>query len=103
MQPNAQAMAGSTWRRSPPAIARKPPPSTRDCTSAIELETIAYAQQPERTETDGRRQHDALEERLPERLHVEHEEQVANRAKHQRAEDCADRAARTAEQRHAAK
>src|SRR6185295_11438263 len=102
MQPNAHAMAGSTWRRSPSASARMPPPLTRDCTSAIQLEAIADAQQPQGAETDGRRQHDTLEERLPQRLDVEHEEQVADRAKHQRAEDRADRAAGAAEQRYAA-
>jgi hypothetical protein len=58
-------------------------------------------QQPERAEAHGG-EHDALEQRLPQRLHVEHEQQVADRAEHQRAEDRADRAARAAEQRDAA-
>src|SRR3954447_593948 len=102
MQPNAHAMAGSTWRRSASAIVRNPPPLTRDCASAIELETIAHAQQPECAEADGGRQHHPLEQRLPKRLDVEHEEQIADRAKHQRAKDGADRAAGTTEQRHAA-
>src|SRR4051812_86797 len=102
MQPNAHAMAGSTWRRSPSAIVRNPPPLTRDCASAIQLETIAHAQQPECAEADGGRQHHPLEQRLPQWLDVEHEEQIADRAKHERPENCADRAAGTAEQRYAA-
>ena len=56
----------------------------------------------EGAEADGEQQHDALEQRLPQRVEVEDEEQVADGAEGERAEDRADGAAPAAEQRHAA-
>src|SRR5439155_18911779 len=104
MQPNAQAIAGSMRRRmllrTPPN--ERPRAAARDDASAIQVEAVANSQQPDRAKTNGRGQNDSLEQRLPQRFDVEHEEQIADRAEHQRAEDRANRAARTAEQRHAA-
>src|SRR5437660_10504653 len=101
MQPNAHAIAGSMRRRMPPTALPKARPGclTRDGASAIQVEAIADVQQPDGAETDGCGQYDPLEQRLPQWFDVEHEEQVADRAKHQRSEDRADGAARTAEKR----
>src|SRR5215472_4044465 len=101
MQPNAQATAGSMRRqtRADPPLEGTSAPVER--TSAIQLEAVADAQQPQRSQAHSRHQHGALEQRLPQWLDVEHEQEIADRAKHERAEDGADRAARPAEQRHA--
>src|SRR4029077_21201165 len=104
MQPNAAAMGGSIRRRNrltvvPNASMELP---ARTGASAIEVEPIADAQQPDRAQADGGDQHDPLEQRLPQRFDVEHEKQVADRANHQRSENGPDGAARAAEQRYAA-
>src|SRR3569623_448457 len=99
MQPKAHAMAGSTRRR---AVAGRA--GTAPCTSnsrrslSIQLEAIADAQQAQGAQAHRGCQHDPLEQWLPQRLDVEHEQQVADGPEHQRAEDGADRAARPAEE-----
>src|ERR1035438_2777879 len=94
MQPYAERMAGSMRRR----IVLNALSGVR--ASAIQVEPVAHAQQPDRAEAHGGQQNQALEQRLPQRIEVEDEQQIADGAKHQGAEDRADRAARTAEQRH---
>ena len=66
------------------------------------VQAVAHPEQPEGADADGEHQHDALEERLPERVEVEDEEQVADGAEGQRAEDRADGAAAAAGERDAA-
>src|SRR6185436_20597078 len=70
--------------------------------SAIQVEPVADSQESQRAQGYGCDQHYALEQRLPQRLDVENEEEVADRAEHERAEDGADGAARAAEERNAA-
>src|SRR6478609_7846759 len=54
---------------------RTPPPRRASArASSIELEPVAHAQQPKRAERYRSDQHDALEQRLPQRLDVEHEQ-----------------------------
>src|SRR5215469_16871477 len=67
-----------------------------------ELEAVAHAQHAGGAEAHGGEQHDALEERLPERRQVEDEEQVLDGAQHEGAEDRADRRAGAAIERSAA-
>src|SRR5450432_1856582 len=104
MQPNAHAMAGSMRRRTLPTMLPNTLPERLPGgrVSAIQVESVPDAQQPDRAEAYGCQQHHALEQRLPQRFDVEHEQQVADGAEHQRAKDRTDRAARTAEQRHSA-
>src|SRR5258706_5678977 len=96
MQPNAVAIAGSAW------------PITRfNCrvvtrSSREQVQSIADPEQTRRPETDRNQQHEALEQRLPERFEIEDEQQVADSAEHQRAKNRADCAARASEQRHSA-
>src|SRR5512141_447558 len=93
MQPKAHAMAGSNDRRTlpvmSPSIVRRGPADRpgEPRSSAIQVESIADAQQPNGAEAHRGEQHDALEQRLPQRFDVEHEQQVADRAEHQRPED----------------
>ena len=47
----------------------------------------------DRAEADREQQHDALKQRLPQRIEIEHEQEIADGAEGQRAEDRADRAA----------
>ena len=63
---------------------------------AVDRNEVVLAEQPEGAKADGEKKNHALEQRLPQRLDVEHEEQIADRAEHERAEDRADRAARAA-------
>src|SRR4051794_34516101 len=95
MHANAVATAGSTRRRAE---------WTRVVMSGLskQVEAVADLEQTDRAEADGGKQHHPLEERLPERVEVEDEEEVADGAEHQRAEDRADGAAGAAEQRDAA-
>src|SRR5207249_5135336 len=68
MQPNADATAGSKRRRTPTAAlpeARRSRSELR--ASTIELETVADAQEAQRSEADCRHQHRPLKERLPQR------------------------------------
>src|SRR5215831_9902283 len=101
-QPNAHVTAGSMRRREPAARLRDAVSRPDERASAIQFEAVADAQQLQRPEANRRHQHATLEQRLPQRLHVEHEQQIADRAEHQRAEDRADCASRTPEQRNSA-
>src|SRR5258706_6596342 len=96
MQPNAVAIAGSAC-----PIMRF---NCRVVTSGSreQVQSIADPEQSRRTEADRHQQHDPLEQRLPERLRVEDEQQIADSAEHQRTKDRTDGAARTSEKRHAA-
>src|SRR6478672_7362282 len=67
-----------------------------------EVEAVLHPEQPEGTERHRRHQNETLEQRLPQRVEVEDEEKIANGAKHQRPEDCADGRSRSAEKRDAA-
>ena len=103
MQPNAHAMAGSMRRRAPtPACQTRRRDAREPARQPYRSSRLRMRSSRTDAEADGGHQHHALEQRLPQRLDVEHEQQVADRAEHQRAEDRADRAARAAEQRHAA-
>ena len=66
------------------------------------LQPVPHAEEAEGAEADREHQHHALEERLPERVEVEDEEQVADGAEGERAENRADGAAGPAEERNAA-
>src|SRR5437764_591318 len=92
--------------RSPPPDRSSPKRRRRDLSwerrSFEEIQTVADLKQPDRPEADRRQQDDALEQGLPQRLEIEDEQEIADRAKHQGAENRADRAARSAKQRHAA-
>src|SRR5690349_15600006 len=70
--------------------------------SAEYVETVAHLEQAGRTDRHRQRPHHTLEQRLPQRIEIEHEQQVADGEEGQRAEDRAYRAAAPAEQRHAA-
>src|SRR5262245_37256671 len=84
MQPNADTMAGSARRRSAcHAETARMPVEAVPPTSAIEIEPVAHAQQAQRAQAHRGGQHHALEQRLPQRLEVEHEQQVADGAEHQ--------------------
>src|SRR5215813_10382357 len=93
MHPNAVNTAGST-RRNTGLLARR----LVIAASPEELEPVADAEQPERTEADRGQQDDAEEQRLPQRIKVKDEQQVADGTEDERAEDRADRAAAAAEQ-----
>src|SRR5690606_1237566 len=67
--------------------------------SSEPLQPVLDAEQRERAEADGDEQDHALEKRLPQRVKVEDEEQVADRAESESSEDRADGAAAPAEQR----
>src|ERR1044072_8319652 len=94
MQPNAVRTAGSNRRRTGLLALR--------LVMALpeQIEPVADAEQAERAEADRHQEHDAEEQRLPQSVEIEHEQQVADGAIDQRAEDRADRAAAPAEQRH---
>src|SRR5215470_15402386 len=102
MHANAHATAGSMRRQTRAAPPADATPAPEERASAIQFEPVADAQQPQRSQAHRRHQHDALEQRLPQRLDVEHEEKIADRTEHERSEDGADRTARAAEQGHAA-
>src|ERR1700736_3555088 len=95
MHPKAVATAGSTFRQSAPRV-------VIGAASFEEIETIADLKQPHRAKAYGRQQHDALEQGLPQRIEIEDEQEVADGSEHQGAEDRANRAARSPEQRDAA-
>src|SRR5690348_3340066 len=101
MHPNAEAIAGSMRNRVRASLSSsmRAVPLAGGRASAIKLEPVAHAQQPQRSQANRSGEHEPLEQRLPQRLHVEDEEQIADRAKHERPEDRADRAARAAEER----
>src|SRR5688500_18239411 len=96
MQPNAVRTAGSNRRRTGLAALR--------LLMALpeQIEPVADTEQSERAEADRDQQDNAEEQRLPQRIEIEHEQQVADGAVDERAEDRTDRAAAPAEQRHAA-
>ena len=93
MQPKAMRTAGSARRSGPGRRLRRPLARRR---SFEPVQAVAHAHQPEGADADGEQQHDALEERLPERVEVEDEEEVADGAEGERAEDGADGAAAAA-------
>src|SRR5215831_11273347 len=72
-QPNAQATAGSMRRRESAARLRGAVSRPDERASAIQFEAVADAQQPQRPHANRGHQHAALEQRLPQRLHVKHE------------------------------
>jgi hypothetical protein len=63
------------------------------CRSPNQVQAVADRNSRERTEGDGDQQDDALEQRLPQRIEIEHEQQVADGAEREGAEDRADGAA----------
>src|SRR5215469_6527601 len=102
MQPNAVATAGSmrrsaAGRREADALAG-PALMWRD-RSCEEVQAVADLEQARCPDADCQQQDHALEQRLPERLQIEDEEEVPDGAEGKRAEDCADGASRSAEQR----
>src|SRR5688572_21438436 len=96
MQPNAVRTAGSNRRKTGLLALR--------LVMALpeQIESVADADQAERAETDRDQQDNTEEQRLPQRIEIEHEQQVADGAVDERAKDRTDRAAAPAEQRHAA-
>src|SRR5688572_2792212 len=96
MQPNAVKTAGSNRRRTGLLALR--------LVMALpeQIEPVADADQAEGAEADRDQQDNAKEQRLPQRIEIEHEQQVADGTVDEGAEDSADRAAPPAEQRHPA-
>ena len=62
------------------------------------IEPVAQADQAERAEADRYQQDDAEEQGLPERIEIEHEQQIADGTEDQRTEDRADGAAAATKQ-----
>src|SRR5690349_5176129 len=97
MQPNAVSTAGSTLRKAELAGRGR-----FILASPEQVQAVADADQAEGAEADRDQQHDAEEERLPQRIEIEHEQEIADRAEDKGAEDRANRAAPTAIERDAA-
>src|SRR6185312_8383010 len=70
--------------------------------SVEELEPVAHLEQAGGADRYGDQEYHALEQRLPQRIEIEDEQQIADRAKGERSEDGAHGAAAAAEQRHPA-
>src|SRR5271165_7226644 len=64
-----------------------------------QFQPVADLKQPRSADANGCKQHEALKQRLPKRVEIEDEEEISDRAEHQRAEDGADRASRAAVER----
>src|SRR5688572_25707284 len=96
MQPNAVRTAGSNRRRTGLLALRLV------MASPEQIEAVADADQAERAKAHRDQQNNAEEQWLPQRVEIEHEQQIADGAVDERAKDRADRAAPPAEQRHAA-
>ena len=71
----------------------KYPTSHRALASLVDIKLILDAKQPEGAEADGDKQDNAEKQRLPERVQVKYQEQVADRSQDEGAEDRANRAA----------
>ncbi len=54
------------------------------CLSAEKFEAVAHLEQARRTDGNGNQQHQSLEQRLPQRVEIEDEQQIADGTEGQR-------------------